>query len=204
MRREPWVMASSSFHLTISSNRHVGIIGSSKLQSMHLSNHVWHNVRTKFHENPYINYPVIKCARTDITGEVQVWLRSVRLVMRMRRGPWAMASHHPTSRFQATARFVLPYVVSYKVYVWSDHLWHKIHTKFHENPHRKYQVIRCTQKDTTGKVKLCLVGLDQVRLVMRMRRCPWVMASSSIHLTISRNRHVGITGPSQLQSMRLE
>jgi hypothetical protein len=38
------------------------------------------------------------------------------------------------------------------------------------------------------------IKLGWVTLVMRMRRGPWVLASSSLHLTISSNYYVGIIG----------
>jgi hypothetical protein len=57
---------STSFHLTNSSNRHVGVTECGKLQSMSPEH-------TKFHQNPYM-HQVGKCAQTDVTGEVQVGL----------------------------------------------------------------------------------------------------------------------------------
>jgi hypothetical protein len=50
---------------------------------------------------------------------------------------------YSTSRFQATVTLVLQSVVSYKVCVCSNLLWHKVRTEFHENPNRNYLVIAC-------------------------------------------------------------
>jgi hypothetical protein len=80
----------------------------------------------------------------------------------------------PPHDFKQLSHWLLPGVVSYKVSVWSDNLWHKLHTKFHENPHRYYVIIKCTQTDNTGGCS--------VKLVMRMCSGSLVMASSSTHL----------------------
>jgi hypothetical protein len=54
------------------------------------------------------------------------------------------------------------------------------------------------------KFNLRQVGLGWVRLVMRMRRGPWFVASLSLHLTISSYRHAGIIGYKKLQTTHLQ
>jgi hypothetical protein len=104
MSRRPCTMASSSLHITISSNRHVGIgecMGSYKVCVW--SNHPWHSVHNKFHLHPYNQCLVIDCAQTDITAEVQVRWGLVGF------GLWYACAeehvkrrHHSTSRIQET------------------------------------------------------------------------------------------------------
>jgi hypothetical protein len=76
MRKTSWIMASPPPHFTISSNRHVDITGCSNLQSMRMEKSPT-SIQNfiKIHRN----YLVIKCAQTDNTGEVQVWLGWVGL-----------------------------------------------------------------------------------------------------------------------------
>jgi hypothetical protein len=55
-------------------------------------------------------------------------------------------------------------IVGYKVCVWSNHLWHKVQVKFHENPYKKYLDIKCAQTDMTGEVQVRLGWVGLVRL----------------------------------------
>jgi hypothetical protein len=82
-------------------------------------------------------------------------------------------------------------IISYIVYVWNNRLWHEFHTKFHKKPQRNYAVIKCAQINVTGNEKLLWFRL--VVLVMRKGRRPLITASSKLHLTISCNRHFGIS-----------
>jgi hypothetical protein len=71
-----------NFHLTASSNRHVGITECRKLKCTIWRSDLRHNVHTKFQEYTSNHSLVIKCIKTGIT----------RGCMRMRRGSYAMVS----------------------------------------------------------------------------------------------------------------
>jgi hypothetical protein len=94
------------------------------------SSHEWHNVHTKFHENPSGYSLVNKCEQADISCERLGW---VVLVVRMRRWSWVISSSsHLTTlcirHVGSTSRR------NVKVWIWSSLRWHNIHTKFYGNP----------------------------------------------------------------------
>jgi hypothetical protein len=136
--------------------------------------------------------------KRDITCEEvrlgQAGLGSVRLVMHIRRGSWVMASS-----FHLTTSTNHWRVWDVNKYAFGGITYGTKSAKFHWNRHRNYLGTKCAQTISQSKFKL-----GWVKLVMRMRRGSWVMASSSFHLTNSSNRQVGITGRSKLQSTRLE
>jgi hypothetical protein len=87
---------SSTSHPVSLSIRHECVTECKKLKSTSSSSDVWHNIHTKFLEFPSSHSLVNEFAQTDVRCE-QIrlgWFRSgcIRLVMRMRRGSWLMAS----------------------------------------------------------------------------------------------------------------
>jgi hypothetical protein len=74
--------------------------------------------------------------------------------------------------------------------IWERDLWHNVHTKYSEFPPSVSLVTKYAHTGITCEE----VGLGLVRLRMRthMRRWSWIVASSTFHLTTSRNCHVSI------------
>jgi hypothetical protein len=68
MRREMWVMVSSSSHLTNLSVSDVGV-AECRFFKIILSFLQLHNVHTKSHENQSSHSPVIEFVQMDIAGE---------------------------------------------------------------------------------------------------------------------------------------
>jgi hypothetical protein len=76
--------------------------------------------------------------------------RKVRLV---RWGQWFACAenyahwchHHSTSRIHSTITLLLRMAGNKRIWFLSCHIWHKVHTKFRENPYRYYKVMECTQ-----------------------------------------------------------
>jgi hypothetical protein len=69
MRRRSRIMASSTFHLTISSNHVLGITECIKLRSRIQKRGLRHNIHIKYQEFLPIHSVVIKYIRTGITSE---------------------------------------------------------------------------------------------------------------------------------------
>jgi hypothetical protein len=141
-RKVSWVMAPSSLHLTNSATVTLAIRDVMGNKVGLWGYHLWHEVHTKFHENPFRNYPDIKCAQRGIAGETLflVDLGQVRLSVWKRRWSWpqALSLHdfkQPSRWYQRT-----------KKCVWSNHLWHTVHEKFPENPYRNYLVTKCAHR----------------------------------------------------------
>jgi hypothetical protein len=70
MRRWLWIVASSTFHLTTSSNCNVGVTECSKLKCIIFGSGLRRNVHTEIHKYTSNHSLVIKCLQTDIISEV--------------------------------------------------------------------------------------------------------------------------------------
>jgi hypothetical protein len=147
-------VASSTFHLTTSSNRHVGITECRKLKCRIWRSDLWHNVHTIFHEYPPSHFLVIKYVQTGHCV-LDVGLDWVRLgYVRLAHAQIINTGVTDVHLTNSSNRYVgITECRKLKCIILRSYLRHNVHTKFREYPSSHSLVIKCV-KDITYVVGL--------------------------------------------------